>query len=206
MYRESDKRKEQEEKFHGFYRGEVVDDQDPYEVGRVKIRVFGVFDDIATDNLPWAIYADPFMGGQENLGGFFIPDEGSHVWVFFEQGDHTQPVYFSGAPARPHGPPERHKGDYPRNKVFRTKAGHVIEIDDTEGDTRIRIKHRSGTEVEVDHDGNVEEFVVGNLDRMVRGDFTEVIGGNYHQRTMGTHLTQSNGQMTLEAPRIDLNP
>lgn len=191
--------------FNGFFRGEVVDDQDPYQAGRVRVRVFGVFDDVKDEALPWAIYADSFMGGQEDLGGFFIPDEGSHVWLFFEQGDHTQPVYFAGAPARPHNPPERLKGDYPRNKVFRTKAGHVIEIDDTSGANRIRVKHTSGTEVEIDNDGNTEEFVVGDLDRMVRGDVTELIGGDYSRRTMGTVTDMSNGNMELGAPRIDLN-
>ena len=205
MFNKNRDKIEPREKFNGMYRGKVVDVDDPYKKGRIRIEVFGVFDDLPVDTLPWAIFADPLMGGQENLGGFIVPDMDSHVWLFFEEGDHTQPVYFAGAPARPHGPPEATNGEYPRNKVFRTKAGHVIEIDDTPGETRVRIKHTSGTEVEVDDDGNVEEFVVGDVDRMVRGDVTEVIGGNYSRRTMGTVEDKSNGNMSFKAPRIDLN-
>lgn len=155
------------DKFYGFYRGEVITVDDNLNAGRVKIEVFGVFDGLSSDQLPWAIYADPFMGGQGDLGGFFIPDVGSHVWVFFEEGDHTQPVYFAGAPARPHGPSERSNGTYPRNKVFKTKTGYVFEIDDSPDQTRLHIHHPSGNDYLADHGGNVDEYIVGNVSRQI---------------------------------------
>lgn len=189
------------DKFYGFYRGEVVDVDDDFGVGRIKVEVFGVFDDLSPDQIPWAIYADPFMGGQEDLGGFFVPDIGSHVWVFFEEGDHTQPVYFAGAPARPHGPSERSNGTYPRNKVFKTKAGHYIEIDDTPEDTRIKLYHTSGTETLIDHGGNVFQYIVGNVtqeiegnvDQTVRGNVDRLIAGNLTEEIQGDYTRNING-------------
>lgn len=201
--------------FNGFYRGEVVNDQDPYDAGRVRIRVFGVYDNVMDQHLPWAIMADPFMGGQGDLGGFFVPDVGSHVWVFFEHGDHMQPVYFAGAPARPHGPSERTTGEYPRNKVFKTRGGHVIEIDDSPGGARVHIKHASGTHKEYQDDGssleevkqdmtvyvegdstvyvkgNVDETVEGNVTRTVKGNVTETIEGDFSTSIVGTRTEQS---------------
>lgn len=151
------------ERFGGFYRGEVVSVDDPLRRGRVKVHVFGVFDGLPPEHLPWAIFADPLMGGQEDLGGFITPDIGSHVWVFFEEGDHTLPVYFAGAPARPHGPSEATSGEYPRNKVFKTQAGFVFEVDDTPGETRLRIKHPSGNESIARDDGSEWKYVGKDL-------------------------------------------
>jgi len=189
MYKKERDKLDNREKFYGNYRGKVVDVDDPYRSGRIKVEVFGVFDDLPVDALPWAIYADTLMGGQGEIGGFIVPDLESHVWVFFEEGDHTQPVYFAGAPARPHGPPQKDNGEYPRNKAFRTMAGHYIEIDDTPGDTRIKLYHTSGTETEIDHEGNVDQYVVknvtqqidGNVDQTVNKNVTQLVKGNVDQ-------------------------
>lgn len=209
------------DKFYGNYRGRVVADDDEYRAGRVKILVFGVFDGIAIESLPWAIYADPLMGGQEELGGFFIPDVGSVVWVFFEGGDHTMPVYFAGAPARPHGPSEKSQGEYPRNKVFKIKAGHIIEIDDSDGGNRIRVHHSSGTDTEIDNAGNVTQLIVGdvtqtvegnvdqtvkgNVDRIIEGNLKETINGNYDRNVSGSATDTISGDYAIKASRIDLN-
>ena len=108
------------DRFFGNYRAIVVDDKDEFESGRIKIRVpnvHGTSEDVPDSALPWAIYSDPFMGGSVDVGGLIVPDIGSKVWVFFEEGDHDQPVYFAGAPSRPDLPEERKTG-YPRTKVF----------------------------------------------------------------------------------------
>ena len=34
--------------------GKVVDNNDPKKLGRVKVNVYGVYDDIAPEDLPWA--------------------------------------------------------------------------------------------------------------------------------------------------------
>ena len=85
--------------FDGFYRAIVMDVDDPLKAGRVRVKVMPFFADILTDHLPWAIYADNMMGGHANNGGLFVPDLYSHVFVFFENGDHRFPVYFAAAPA-----------------------------------------------------------------------------------------------------------
>ena len=86
-------------KLTGFYRGIVVNNNDELKSGRIQINVIPFFDGVKQEDLPWAIYADSFMGGLSNNGGIMIPEVGSHVFVFFENGDHRYPVYFAGAPA-----------------------------------------------------------------------------------------------------------
>lgn len=196
MYKSNHDKVKSETSFTGFYRGEVVDSQDPMQANRVKIRVFSVFDDMSDASLPWAIMADPFMGGQEGFGGCFIPDVGSHVWVFFETGDPSQPVYFAGAPARPHGPPEK-STNYPYNHVYKTRTGHLIEIND--GDSNhMRIKHNSGTMITINGDGSVNINTVGDVTHDISGNLTENVSGNVSIDAGGDISIQSGG-------RIDLN-
>jgi hypothetical protein len=170
--------------FFGNYRAIVVDnielddDGNPVKSGRVKVRVPSIHgDNVPDEALPWAIYSDPFMGGLEDVGGFLVPNKDAKVWVFFEEGDHEQPVYFAGAPSKPHMPAEKDVEDYPNNKVFKTKAGFVIEIDDSEEDTRLRVYQPSGNEKVSDHEGNVEETIVGNVNRTIAGTLTVDIEG-----------------------------
>jgi hypothetical protein len=85
--------------FNGFYRGIVVNNIDPLENGRVRIKIYPMFQDVLDEHLPWAIYADPNMGGISNVGSINVPTLQSHVFCFFENGDHRFPVYFSAAPA-----------------------------------------------------------------------------------------------------------
>jgi hypothetical protein len=88
------------------YRGVVENIDDPEMAGRIKIRIMGIHSDnkeyVKTKELPWAIPAtslDMNGGGLRNIGSFCIPSIGSHVFVFFEGGDHNFPVYFAAAPA-----------------------------------------------------------------------------------------------------------
>ena len=92
--------------FDGFYRGIVINVDDPLLSGRVRVRVYPMFEGVNDDVLPWAILADPNFGGSANEGKFSIPTVGAHVFVFFENGDHRFPVYFAGAPAIQDGVPD----------------------------------------------------------------------------------------------------
>ena len=51
---------------------------------------------------------------------------------------------------------------YPFNKVFETESGHVQEFDDTPGQERIHTYHRSGTFQEIDTNGTLVNYIVGD--------------------------------------------
>jgi hypothetical protein len=99
------------ERMYGIYRGVVEDRNDPKKAGRVKVRVWGVHSNlrvkderegIPVDELPWA---EPAMGLIEgSVSGFglwSVPLQGSHVFVFFENGHIMQPRYFATVPGIP---------------------------------------------------------------------------------------------------------
>ena len=51
---------------------------------------------------------------------------------------------------------------YPFNKVFETESGHIQEFDDTPGQERIHTYHRSGTFQEIDTNGTLVNYIVGD--------------------------------------------
>lgn len=75
--------------------GEVVDIEDTLKIGRVKIKVYGLFDEIPTADIPWAYPGNNTTGGSVTGGGFFsVPKKGALVSVKFDQGNLYHPEYY----------------------------------------------------------------------------------------------------------------
>lgn len=75
--------------------GEVVDIEDPQKIGRIKVKVYGKFDSIPTESIPWAYPGNNHTGGAASGGGFFsVPKKGSIVSVKFDMGNIYHPEYY----------------------------------------------------------------------------------------------------------------
>jgi hypothetical protein len=120
---------------------------------------------------------------------------------------------------------------HPFNKVIETSSGHIIEIDDTEGNERIHVYHKSGTFEEIDSTGQKVEKVVadsfvinigsrrvlvqtdelreinGNLQLHVYSNETKTVDGTIEETISGTYSTsgesrkQEYADYTLEVGR-----
>jgi hypothetical protein len=76
------------------YLGKVVDIRDPLYQGRARIEVFGIFDGIPSDDLPWAEQiAGLSFGGNFGGGNITIPRLGSIVAVHFEGNNYYKMNY-----------------------------------------------------------------------------------------------------------------
>lgn len=67
---------------------------------------------------------------------------------------------------------------YPYNYVYKSPAGHVIEIDNTPGGERLRVYHPSGTGWEINEAGTHATKVVGKESIFVSGDTQRVVKGS----------------------------
>jgi hypothetical protein len=75
--------------------GEVVDIEDPQKIGRIKVKVFGKFDELENDAIPWAYPGTNISAGSADGGSFFsVPKKGSIVSIKFDNGNIYYPEYF----------------------------------------------------------------------------------------------------------------
>lgn len=75
-------------KFYGKYRGMVLNNIDPLQMGRLMVQVPDV-NSLAPGT--WAMPCVPVAGIQNGM--FALPIIGSGVWVEFEQGDPDHPIW-----------------------------------------------------------------------------------------------------------------
>jgi len=65
--------------------GTVVDNNDPFQANRIKVKVDGVTDKIDKKYLPWYVIEMPATNGSNAKND--IPKVGSRVLVYFEEED-----------------------------------------------------------------------------------------------------------------------
>ena len=73
--------------FFGKYRGTVTDNEDKSNRGRLKVRVPAVLGDVEA----WAMPCVPYAG--KKVGFYSLPEDGTGVWVEFEAGDPSYPIW-----------------------------------------------------------------------------------------------------------------
>jgi hypothetical protein len=78
---------EQGRRYYGKYRGKVVDNIDPMELGRLLVEVPALNGLEAS----WALPCVPYAGPQ--VGFLMLPPIGANIWVEFEGGDPTHPIW-----------------------------------------------------------------------------------------------------------------
>ncbi|NTU63711.1 MAG: baseplate assembly protein [Chloroflexi bacterium] len=78
----------QTQRFYGKYRGTVINNIDPMQIGRIQAMVPDVSSLIPSS---WAMPCVPVAGLQ--MGMFTVPPIGAGVWIEFEQGDPDYPIW-----------------------------------------------------------------------------------------------------------------
>lgn len=113
--------------------GEVIDVNDPKGIGRVRVTIPGL-----VEQSSWARPLGTLIGFTPQRGGFFVPNVGATVAVWFHHGDIDSPYYLAGAPGAavpnvgeevPAFVKNEPKEDRPKLRVIETDF-FVIAIDD----------------------------------------------------------------------------
>lgn len=116
-------------RFYGKYRGLVIENLDPEQLGRVLLQCPDVLGEIPSS---WAMPCVSVAGIQAGI--FCIPPIGSQVWVEFEQGDPDYPIWTGGfwglvadVPILATAPPAIPPG---QNIVLQTTGENMIMVSD----------------------------------------------------------------------------
>jgi uncharacterized protein involved in type VI secretion and phage assembly len=203
-----------ESRYFGKYRGQVTDNNDPDNLGRVKAKVPRVLGD---EESGWALPAFCY-GGASEQGFFAVPDIGAGVWIEFEGGDLSYPIwsgtwYTSGAIPESAQPPQ---------KVLKTKSGHKIVFDDDQGSLTITdsnnntiamdnqsIKITAGAATQIVIDAQQIQLVDGASHPLVFGDqllqyLTQMV--QIYQTHMHPGQTAGPVPVTPAPPTPPMNP
>ena len=78
-------------KFYGKFRGTVINNIDPLQIGRILASVPDVLGPTPTS---WAMPCVPIAGKQ--MGTYMVPQIGAGVWIEFEQGNPDYPIWVGG--------------------------------------------------------------------------------------------------------------
>ena len=151
--------------------GEVKDISDTREaLNRVRVLAYGYYDGVTDkgtstnpdwSDLPWATVMMPTTSASlKGVGGNHHLEVGSWVIGFFRDGPSAQdPVVIGSIATRTDGVrdiPAVAASDPVNNKVYQSKAGHLIEIDNKDGAEQIRITHKTGSYIKFLEDGTIE--------------------------------------------------
>ncbi|MFE5893502.1 phage baseplate assembly protein V [Streptomyces sp. NPDC056462] len=120
-------------RYLGKFRGRVVSNDDPLRIGRITVEVPDVLGD---EPSTWALPCLPFTGPQS--GQFVVPPPGAGVWVEFEQGDPSFPVwtgcwYGAAEELPPDARRELQAGSPSKPVVVQTPQAHKLVMNDTPG-------------------------------------------------------------------------
>tara|TARA_B100001093_G_scaffold479631_1_gene508808 strand:+ start:37 stop:678 length:642 start_codon:yes stop_codon:yes gene_type:complete len=188
-----------------WFLGKVVDVNDPKKIGRVKVKVFGVYDNIEDKDLPWAQIVVPITQGvHEGKGQYLGILKGTQVFGMFLDGQNSQLPMVIGTVPKEGDENPRAKANYPHNKIYQTERGHYKEYDDTEDNERIKEHHRTGTYYEMQPDGSVLTFITKDNYSIVLGDEDIRVAGKVTVNVGGDVELNSGGTVSVTAPIVDL--
>jgi phage protein D/phage baseplate assembly protein gpV len=178
-------------KLYGVMPAVVTNNTDPEMMGRVRVK----FPWMPDENLDsaWARLAMPGAGPERGL--FFVPEVNDEVLVAFEQGDPNAPYVVGALWNKKDKPPKAPAGvavaaGKVNQRILRSRTGHVIVLDDTQGQEKITIQDKSGkNSIEID---SVKNSMAIN----VQGDLTIDVGGKF--------TVKSKMDYSLTAQKVDM--
>jgi len=134
---------------YGKYRGTVSDNEDPRSQGRIRAKVPEILDDVETG---WAMPCAPYGG--DGMGVYTVPAKEAGVWIEFEAGDVSRPIW-SGCWWASNTVPKDEAGTAatPDVKIVRSEEGlllalhddsQTIALSDSNGENILKIEVQNG--------------------------------------------------------------
>ena len=189
-----------ERRNYGVFVGIVTNNQDPQEMGRVKVK-FPWLEDGEESN--WARIASPAAGN--NRGTYWLPEVNDEVLVAFEQGNINHPYVlgslWNGQDKPPCGTNEIVSGDGRVQKfVWKSRSGHTIVLDDSDSGAGISLCDKTGKNMLVIDSMN------NSLKVAASGDITiEARGKVTIKGTGGVDIEGSPGQVNVKGTTVNIN-
>jgi phage protein D/phage baseplate assembly protein gpV len=170
--------------------GLVTNLKDPDDLGRVKVKYPWLGDNIESD---WVRIATPMAGSAR--GFMYLPEVNDEVLIAFEHGDVHRPHIVGALWSSTDAPPKKNSeavgGDGKVNqRIIKTRAGHVVLLDDKQDEEQVSITSKSGHTVILNDKGGSESISI--IDKTKSNKL--VIDSSKNSMTISV-----NGDFTVEA-------
>lgn len=126
-------------RFFGVTIGLVTNNQDPDKLGRVKVRFPWLSDQ---DESHWARVVSPMAGKERGL--FFLPEVDDEVLIAFEHGMAEFPYVIGSLWNGKDKPPDTNADGKNNFRFIKSRSGHIIRLDDTDGAEKIEVIDKTG--------------------------------------------------------------
>lgn len=168
-------------RYFGKYRGTVTDNLDATKRGRVKVRVPAVLAELET----WAMPCLPYAG--KGVGLYAVPEPGAGVWVEFEAGDASYPIWTGGFWADDEVPTDETATPAPPSlRLLRSEKGLLVSFNDDEQVLTLSDKDGSNIMTIEVMQGKIK--IKGNLKVVVEAPQIELVENATHPVVFGDNL------------------
>jgi hypothetical protein len=190
-----------ENRYYGKYRAIVTDNQDPEKRGRLKVKVPAL---LGETEIGWAMPCFPYGGGADR-GFYMIPEAQDGIWVEFEAGQISFPIW-SGTWWAQDETPKGADGAEPAPdlKLIKTKSGHVIQFDDSSGCAAITIVDQQGNKVVMDANGL--SIDTASRDISVKGMQITLEATSVLNLKGATVNVEASGTATIKGASVSISP
>jgi uncharacterized protein involved in type VI secretion and phage assembly len=145
-------------RYFGVYPAIVTDVVDPQSLGRVQVKFPWLGGD-GVDVRAWATLLTPYA--DDDQGYEMIPSTGTQVVVAFEAGELWRPYVigacWNGQESLPESPTSSND-----KRLIKSRAGSLLEFDDTEGAAKVTLSMQSGHKVVLDDSAQQVELTHAN--------------------------------------------
>lgn len=133
--------------YYGVYPAIVTNVADSENLGRIEVKFPWLGEQGESDVRAWATLLSPYADDDQGLQ--ILPEVDSQVVVAFEAGNLRRPYIIGACWNGQESPPAT--PEEPNNiRTLKTRAGSVLEFDDTAGAAKITLKLASGHELVLD--------------------------------------------------------
>jgi uncharacterized protein involved in type VI secretion and phage assembly len=188
---------------NGIVIGLVKNLEDPDGLGRIKVS----YPHLAGEESDWARLASPMAGAERGL--FFRPEPEDEVLVAFEHGDPRRPYILGSLWSEADRPPPDDGQTKQNNwRFIRSRSGHIILLDDTEGKEKIELIDKDGKRrIVIDSANNKIQVLCdqGNVEVEAKAGNITLKGSNVSIEATGTMNLKADGTMTIKGATVNIN-
>jgi uncharacterized protein involved in type VI secretion and phage assembly len=188
---------------NGIVIGVVTSLDDPDRLGRVQVK----FPHLHDEGSDWARIATPMAGKDRGL--FFRPEVEDEVLVAFEHGEPRRPYVVGGLWSKVDTPPPDDGNATQNNwRFIKSRSGHIIKLDDTQGGEKIELIDKDQARKVVIDCANSKIQVVcdrGDINVTANSGTVTVQAMTVEIKASGNMTLEATGNMTIKGAMVNIN-